>query len=122
MTHSNRSVEASKQMRTCPACGSKDVRISALVAGAVQSTSRCSACGCALKFTWVSGVLSTVAVAAGLWAGLTSSSVSVGVIVGVLVWITVLFSPIKADATDPIAFRKNLREAVSRERDTVNDR
>lgn len=109
-------------MRTCPACGSKDVRMADLVAAAAQSTSRCSACGCGLKFTWVSGVLSAIALAMGIWAGLTFNSVSIGVIVGVLVWTMVLFALLKTDDTDPIAFRKNLRKSVRWERGAANDR
>ena len=109
-------------MRTCPACDSNDVRITALFAAAVHSTSRCGACGSGLKFNWVSGILSTIAFSVGLWAGLTFSSLSIGVTAGVLAWTTVLLSPLRIDETDPIAFRKKLRETAKRQREDTSGR
>ena len=108
-------------MRSCPVCEANGVRLAALVAAAFQSTSRCAACGSGLKLTWVSGILSSAAFAAGLMAWLVSQSLAAGAIVGILMWTAVLFAPLEIDETDPIAFRRKLRESARQKKAAADD-
>ena len=109
MTQSSRSPEEREPVRTCPVCELNGVGIPALIAAAVDSTSRCSECGSAVRFNWVRGVLSTTAFAVGLAVGLALQSVSIGVVIGIATLALVLLSPLRPDETDPATFRETLR-------------
>ena len=96
-------------MRICPVCNEKSVGFPALFAAAVGSTSRCSACASGLKFNWVKDVIATLAVLVGFLAGVELQSIIAGVLVAAVLWTTVILSPLIPEKTDPLTFRRELR-------------
>jgi len=96
-------------VRTCPVCELNGVGIPALIAAAVDSSSRCSECGSAVRFNSVSHILSAVAFAIGLAVGLALQSVLIGLLAGIAAWALVLLSPLRPNDSDPVTFREKLR-------------
>ena len=103
-------------MRNCPSCHSNEVKFAALFGAACRTTSRCSACGIGLRFTWISGLFAALAWLAAFWVAVTFKSIVIGVIVGVALWMSTIFTPLAVDENDPIAVRRKLRDSLRQSR------
>jgi len=99
--------------RRCPACNTQSVGPAATIGAAVDSDSRCSNCGVALRFAARGKGVLTVSFFVALILGLISRSYWIGGMVFVVGLGSLYVFPLLIDKLDPMSLHLETRKKIS---------